>query len=135
MRNAFGIVLNLIASAMQSLWDGATTFKLGQGTAARNGIFSAELAQSGWTGVEDAFQNRFGYFHLYAKGCKDPLILTKDLGEVYYGEAYFKPYPCGVPNHAAITCALNMVRKYDIETEEIETIIIAVPSGALKDSY
>jgi hypothetical protein len=31
MRNAFGIVLNPIARAIQSLWDGATTFKLGLG--------------------------------------------------------------------------------------------------------
>lgn len=135
MRNAFGIVLNLIASAIQSLWDGATTFKLGQGTAARNGIFSAELAQSGWTGVEDALQSRFGYFHLYAKGCKDPAILIKDLGKIYYGEAYFKPYPCGMPNHVAINCALDIVRKYDIDTDNIEEIIITVPSGALKNSY
>ena len=135
MRHAFGIVLNLIASAIQSLWDGATTFKLGQGAAARNGIFSAELAQVGWTGAEDALQSRFGYFHLYAKGCKDPKILTKDLGKTYYGEAYFKPYPCGMPNHVAITCALNLARKYDIDTDNIEEIVITVPSGALKDSY
>jgi 2-methylcitrate dehydratase PrpD len=135
MRHAFGIVLNQIASAIQSLWDGATTFKLGQGTAARNGIFSAELAQSGWTGVEDALQSRFGYFHLYAKGCKDPDILTRDLGKTYYGEAYFKPYPCGMPNHIAIKCALNIVKEHDIHTADIEEVIITVPSGALKNSY
>jgi 2-methylcitrate dehydratase PrpD len=135
MRHAFGIVLNLIASAIQSLWDGATTFKLGQGTAARNGIFSAELAKAGWTGVEDALQSRFGYFHLYAKGCKDPDILTQDLGKVYYGEAYFKPYPCGMPNHIAIKCALDIVAKHDFETEDITEVMITVPTGALKNSY
>ena len=135
MRHAFGIVLNLIASAIQSLWDGATTFKLGQGTAARNGIFSAELAKAGWTGVEDALQSRFGYFHLYANGCKDPEILTRDLGKTYYGEAYFKPYPCGMPNHIAINCALSMIGKNDFDTEDIEEVIITVPSGALKNSY
>jgi 2-methylcitrate dehydratase PrpD len=135
MRHAFGIVLNLIASAIQSLWDGAATFKLGQGTAARNGIFSAELAKTGWTGVIDALQSRFGYFHLYAKGCKDPDILTRDLGKTYYGEAYFKPYPCGMPNHIAIKCALDMVAKNDFDTDDIEEVIITVPSGALKNSY
>ena len=135
MRHAFGIVLNLIASAIQSLWDGATTFKLGQGAASRNGIFSAELAKAGWTGVEDALQSRFGYFHLYAKGCKDPEILTKNLGKTYYGESYFKPYPCGMPNHVAIRCALKMVKKNNINTDDIEEIIITVPAGALKNSY
>jgi len=135
MRNAFGIVLNLIASAIQSLWDGATTFKLGQGTAARNGIFSAELAKAGWTGVEDALLSRFGYFHLYAKGCRDHEILIRDLGKRYYAEAYFKPYPCGMPNHPAIDCALEIVREHDIKAQDIEEIIITVPHGALANSY
>ena len=135
MRDAFGIVLNLIASAIQSLWDGATTFKLGQGTAARNGIFSAELAKAGWTGVEDALQSRFGYFQLYAKSCKDPDILTRDLGKKYYGEAYFKPYPCGLPNHVAINCALNLLRRNNIDPDKISEIIITVPTGALQNSY
>ena len=135
MRHAFGIVLNLIASAIQSLWDGATTFKLGQGTAARNGIFAAELARAGWTGAEDALLSRFGYFHLYAKGCKDAEILTRDLGKKYYGESYFKPYPCGMPNHIAINCALVLVQKHDINTEDIEEVTITVPPGALERSY
>lgn len=135
MRNAFGIVLNQIASAIQSLWDGATTFKLGQGTAARNGIFSAELAKVGWTGVTDALQSRFGYFTMYAKSCKDPNILTRDLGKTYYGESYFKPYPCGLPNHVAIKCALDLVKKHDIQSDQISEIIIYVPPGALQDSY
>ncbi|MFH1647105.1 MAG: MmgE/PrpD family protein [Chloroflexota bacterium] len=135
MRHAFGIVLNLIAAAIQSIWDGATTFKLGQGTAARHGIFAAELAAKGWTGVEDALQSRFGYFFLYARGCKDPNILTRDLGRKYYGEAYFKPYPCGMPNHIAINCALKLVKKYDINTDDIEEVILTVPPGALQRSY
>jgi 2-methylcitrate dehydratase PrpD len=134
-RNAFGIVLNTIASAIQSLWDGATTFKLGQGTAARNGIFSAELAKEGWTGVEDALLSKFGYFFLYAKGCKDPNIMTRDLGKKYYGESYFKPYPCGMPNHVAMDCALELVRKYGIRAEDITEVIIHVTHGTIGRSY
>ena len=135
IKHAFGIVLNLIASAIQSLWDGATAFKLGQGTAARNGIFAAELAKAGWTGVLDPLQSRFGYFNMYAKGCKDPNVLTKDLGRVYHGEAYFKPFPCGMPNHIAIRCALKMVENNNINTDDIEEVIITVPAGHLQSSY
>jgi 2-methylcitrate dehydratase PrpD len=134
-RNAFGIVLNTIASAIQSLWDGATTFKLGQGTAARNGIFSGELAKEGWTGVEDALLSRFGYFFLYAKGCKDPSLMTKDLGKKYYGESYFKPYPSGMPTHVAIDCALELVRKYGIKGDDVTEVIIHVTHGTIGRSY
>ncbi len=135
MKHAFGIVLNQIASAIQSLWDGATTFKLGQGTAAKNGIFSAELARAGWTGVIDALQSRFGYFAMYAGGCSDPDILTRDLGKTYYGEAYFKPYPCGLPNHVAIKSALSLMARYEIDCDRISKVIINVPSEALENSY
>ncbi len=134
-RMALGIVLNTIASAIQSLWDGATTFKLGQGTAARNGIFSAELAKAGWTGVDDALNSRFGYFTLYGAGCKDPGIMVKALGKVYYGEAYFKPYPSGLPTHNGIDAALALVKKHDINVDEIKTININLSPGTIGRSY
>jgi hypothetical protein len=41
--SAASIGLNMVAGSIQSLWDGAATFKLGQGTAARNGIFADQL--------------------------------------------------------------------------------------------
>jgi 2-methylcitrate dehydratase PrpD len=134
-RMAFGIVLNTIASAIQSLWDGATTFKLGQGTAARNGIFSTELAKAGWTGVEDALLSRFGYFTLYGAGCNNPDILIKDLGRKYYGEAYFKPYPSGLPTHNGIDAALALLNKHKIDIKEIEAINILFPTGTIGRSY
>jgi 2-methylcitrate dehydratase PrpD len=134
-RHALGIVLNLIASAIQSLWDGATTFKLGQGTAARNGIFAAELSRAGWTGAEDALLSSYGYFFLYAGGCKDPQILTRDLGKKFYAESYFKPYPCGMPNHQAIDAALAIANKYEIDMDKIEEIIIHVPYKSIGSSY
>jgi 2-methylcitrate dehydratase PrpD len=134
-RMAFGIVLNTIASAIQSLWDGATTFKLGQGTAAHNGIMSAELAWAGWTGPDDALLSRFGYFTLYGAGCKDPGILIKDLGRKYYGEAYFKPYPSGLPTHNGIDAALAMLKKQDIDIAKIESINIIFSPGTIGRSY
>jgi 2-methylcitrate dehydratase PrpD len=134
-RQSFGIVLNLIASAIQSLWDGAATFKLGQGTAARNGIFSAELAKAGWTGVEDALLSKFGYFFLYGGGCKDPAILTEDLGHKFYYEGYYKPYPCGMPNHPAIDAALAVAGSPGFNPSEIERVIINVPYRSIGSSY
>ncbi len=134
-RQTLGIVLNLIASAIQSLWDGATTFKLGQGTAGRNGIFSAELARAGWTGVEDALLSRFGYFFLYGGGCKDPAILTEDLGKIYYAEGYFKPYPSGMPTHAAIEAALAVANSPGFNAAGVDRIIINVPFKNIGTSY
>jgi 2-methylcitrate dehydratase len=131
MRHAFGIGLNMIAGSIQSLWDGAATFKLGQGTAARNGIFAAELAKAGWTGVEDPLISRFGYFNLYGRGCRKPELLTKFLGERYYVEETFKSHPCGWPNQGPIQCAMAIAGKQSIKVAEVEEVIIRLPGWHL----
>jgi len=133
MRYAFGIMLNQVAGASQGIWDGATTFKLGQGAAARNAIFSAELAKLGWTGVEDALLSRFGYFNLFTRGCKNPEMLTGDLGKKFYAEANFKPYPCCLATHRPIEAALSLVAGYPITAENIEKVTVGVPRGSLDD--
>ncbi len=126
IQNAFGIVLSQLSGSFQNIWDGAATFKLLQGLSAKNGILSAELSKAGLTGPEDALFSKFGYFHLYTKGCRDPEILIKDLGKKYYAEATFKVYPCCRANHAAIDCALNIVNTYAVENDRIDEIIIYV---------
>jgi 2-methylcitrate dehydratase PrpD len=126
MRNAFGIVINQMAGSMQNCWDGTTTFKMQQGTSARNGIFAAQLAKAGWVGPEDALFSKFGYYQLYTDGCANPEILTKDLGKKYYTEAHFKPYPACGGLHSAIDCALAMVNKHDTKAADIEEIVLYV---------
>ena len=135
MKHAFGIVLNQLAGSLQSIYDGATAFKLYQGTAARNGIFSAQLAQAGWTGPEDALLSKFGYYHLYTEGCKNPEIFTKDLGKSYYADATYKPYPCCRGNHPFIDCALAIVNKHDINAEDIEEVTVTAPTKGGLDGF
>jgi 2-methylcitrate dehydratase PrpD len=134
MRDAFGIVLNQLAGSFQNIWDGTTAFKLLQGLSARNGIFSARLAKSGWTGPEDALLGKFGYYHLYTEGCRHLEILTKDLGKKYYSDVTFKPYPCCRTTHPAIDCALTLVHKNPVDPQNIKKIILRAPRGAL-DSF
>jgi 2-methylcitrate dehydratase PrpD len=126
MKNAFGIALNYLAGSMQNCWDGATTFKMQQGISSRNGIFAAQLAKAGWIGMEDALFSRYGYYNIYTDGCVNPEILTKGLGEKYYTEGHFKPYPCCGGLHAAIDCALALTENHDINIDDIEEIILYV---------
>ena len=134
-KSAFGIVLGLIGGTLQCYWDGAPTFKLGQGTAAMHGIFAAKLAKRGWTGLDDALFSRYGYFAVYGGGCVDPGILTQDLGKKFYGEAYFKPYPSGMPTHAGIDAALALMNQNSIQVGEIQEVIIHVPYGQMTNFY
>jgi 2-methylcitrate dehydratase PrpD len=136
LRQAFGIGLNMIAGAIQSLWDGSAAFKLGQGTSARNGIFAAELAKEGWTGVEDTLQSRFGYYFLYGKGAAEkPEILTRFLGKKFYVEETFKSHPCGWPNQGPIQCAIEIAKKVSIKADDVEKVLVRLPEYSLKIYY
>jgi 2-methylcitrate dehydratase PrpD len=134
-KNAFGLVLGLIGGTLQCYWDGVPTFKLGQGTAATHGIFAAKLARSGWTGLYDPLFSRYGYFSVYGGGCVDPGILTRDLGKKFYGEAYFKPYPCGMPTHAGIDAALTLMSQNNVQADEIQEVVIHVPYSHMANFY
>jgi 2-methylcitrate dehydratase PrpD len=125
MLHAFGIALNQVSGTFQNIFDNVHTFKLPQGLAARGGIFSAELAQRGFTGVKDALFSKHGYFALYCRDY-DPDYLTKDLGAKFYANNTFKAYPCCRSTHAAIDCSLSLVSSTPINPDDIDEIIIDV---------
>jgi 2-methylcitrate dehydratase PrpD len=132
LRHAFGIVLNQLAGSLQNVWDFSTAFKLPQGLSARNGIFSAQLAKAGWTGPEDMLLGRYGYTNLYAQGCENPDILTKDLGKQYYSDSSFKPYPSCRGTNPPIDCATEIFRKYGVKADDIAEVVHYVPKEELE---
>ena len=132
MLNAFGIAYSHAAGNRQCIVDGALTKRLQAGQAASAGVFSAILAQTGFTGARNVFNGRFGFLELYQPNGHDASLLLRDLGTVFGGEALsYKPYPCGRPLHAAIDAALAartalaITRAGDIEAVTIE----ADPAG------
>ena len=132
MLHAFGIAYSHAAGNRQCILDGALTKRMQAGQAASAGVFSAVLAQTGFTGAHNIFNGRFGFLELYQPNGYDASLLLRDLGAVFCGEALsYKPYPCGRPLHAAIDAALaaraavGIVGADDIESVTIE----ADPAG------
>ena len=132
MLHAFGIAYSHAAGNRQCILDGALTKRMQAGQAASAGVFSAVLAQTGFTGAHNIFNGRFGFLELYQPNGYDASLLLRDLGAVFCGEALsYKPYPCGRPLHAAIDAelaartALGIVGAHDIESVTIE----ADPAG------
>ncbi|MFC1900151.1 MmgE/PrpD family protein [Chloroflexota bacterium] len=132
MKNAFGLVGRSDGFG-GGIWDGAPTFKIEQGTAARKGIVSAELAKAGWTGaIDPLFNERGGYF---SRQCEHPEILTMDLGKKFYYEVIFKPYPGGRPTHIPIDAALALAIKNDVNTDDIDEVILHLSVPAKYGHY
>ena len=132
MLHAFGIAYSHAAGNRQCILDGALTKRMQAGQAASAGVFSAVLAQTGFTGAHNIFNGRFGFLELYQPNGHEASLLLRDLGAVFCGEALsFKPYPCGRPLHAAIDAALaartalGIAGAGDIESVTIE----ADPAG------
>src|SRR6516165_11703529 len=132
MLHAFGIAYSHAAGNRQCILDGALTKRMQAGQAASAGVFSAVLAQTGFTGTRNIFNGRFGFLELYQPNGHDASLLLRDLGAVFCGEALsYKPYPCGRPLHAAIDAALaartalGIAGAGDIESVTIE----ADPAG------
>ncbi|MFC1921438.1 MmgE/PrpD family protein, partial [Chloroflexota bacterium] len=132
MKNAFGLVGKSDGFG-GGIWDGAPTFKIEQGTAARKGIVTAELAKAGWTGALDPLFNERGGF--FSRQCEHPEILTMDLGKKFYYEVIFKPYPGGRPTHIPIDAALNLASKNDINTDDIDEVILHLSVPAKYGHY
>jgi len=124
LKNAFGIVINMISGAGGGLGAGATTFKLSQGTSARSGVVAAELAKAGWTGIPDPFFGKSGYFTNFTTGCDNPGVLTRELGKKYYVEVVFKPYPGGRPTHTTIDVALALSKNHNFSVDDIEKVVV-----------
>ena len=99
MLNAFGIAYSHAAGNRQCILDGALTKRLQAGQAASAGVFSAVLAQTGFTGAHNIFNGRFGFLELYQPDGHDASLLTcATSAPRFHGEALsFKPYPVRPP--------------------------------------
>jgi aconitate decarboxylase len=126
MKHTLGLVGNS-DSFSGGIWDGAPTFKIGQGTAAMIGILAAQLAQAGWSGMIDPlFDQRAGFFK---RGCDHPEMLSAGLGRKFYVEGLFKPFPGGGPTQAPTAAAIAIVKKHGVSAEEIEEAILRTSPG------
>ena len=132
MMKAMGICLDHVTGHYQNVWDRSYSFKLSQGLSARSGIFSAQLAKKGWTATKDALLGKFAYFYLHFDDINDIDILMKNLGEKYYTDAHFKPYPSCRYNHGPVECILSLIGKHQIEAENIKEVNVYVSRSGLR---
>jgi 2-methylcitrate dehydratase PrpD len=137
MLAGFGIAYSQAAGNRQCILDGALSKRMQAGQAASAGVFSAVLAQTGFTGAHNIFVGRFGFFELYQPNGADPSVLLRDLGTAFRGEALsYKPYPCGRPLHAAIDAALAARAQLQIAGgDDIAAVTIETDPAGYSDQF
>src|SRR6266403_2110664 len=137
MLHAFGIAYSHAAGNRQCILDGALTKRMQAGQAASAGVFSAVLAQTGFTGARNIFNGRFGFLELYQPNGYDASVLLRDLGTAFRGEELsYKPYPCVRPLQAAIDAALAARAQLEIERpDDIASVTIEADPAGHSDQF
>jgi 2-methylcitrate dehydratase PrpD len=122
MVNAFGCAASQACGLVEML--GMPTKSLGVGNAARNGLWSALLAQRGFAGPGRPLEGRFGFFNATGEAPKLPALLD-GLGETWeLSKNAYKPYPGGVVIHPVIDCVLGLRAQNLFKTGDIVRIVV-----------
>lgn len=140
MVHAFGIAYSQAAGNRQCIVDGALTKRLQAGQAASSGVLAAILAREGFTGAQEVFAGRYGFFTMYQPDGYNLEEITDSLGKAFRGEELsFKPYPCGRPNHALLDAALALYRTLDLATagagKDIAEVVVTTDPQTYADQF
>ena len=94
---------------------------------ARNGVTSALLVQSGFTGVDDAFSGENNYFESFGPGV-NPGLLIEELGSRYeIQHTDIKKYSVGAPIQAPLDALLILRERHGLRAADVEAVTAHVP--------
>jgi 2-methylcitrate dehydratase PrpD len=101
------------------------------GMPARNGVTSALVVRSGWTGVDDIFSGADNYFQAYAPKAQ-PARLIDRLGERFeIAESDIKKWTVGSPIQGPLDAIDAILRKQSFEAEQVRRMTVRLaPSVA-----
>jgi 2-methylcitrate dehydratase PrpD len=101
------------------------------GMPARNGVTSALVVRSGWTGVDDIFSGADNYFQAYAPKAQ-PARLIDRLGERFeIAESDIKKWTVGSPIQGPLDAIDAILRKQSFEAEQARRVTVRLaPSVA-----
>ena len=122
---ALGLAATQSAGLCECL--GTPSKSVSVGNAARNGLFSALLAERGFEGPSEPLAGVQGFYHALAEN-PDLALLTDGWGEHWQIMATsYKPYPCGFVIHPVLDCVLDWRRQHP----DAEVVGVAVTGNPL----
>ena len=123
--NAIGIALSHAAGTQQPHRERRLTKRLQSAFAAQAGVFSAQLAQAGITGPDDALAGPYGVYAMFESG--DAHRALAGFGDSFASmSTSFKKFPCCACNHAAIDAALRLMVRHGIDGNDVEAAEVRI---------
>jgi 2-methylcitrate dehydratase PrpD len=122
MQNALGIGGSMAAGLMAAQ-EGAMVKRLHAGRAAEGGVYAAELAKRGFTGISDVVEAGYGGFLSSYSRTPNVARLTEDLGTVWETQRIgFKLYPNVTSIHTALDALRHIMTTHGLAADDIRTV-------------
>lgn len=133
--NAIGTAAQQAASLMGTQGGGMGKRMLA-GKAAHSGVLAAQLAQHGFTNVDNIFECGYGSFpSAFCGGREDFTLdeLDKGFGEIWLTRGVnFKLWAARVPIHPSMEAIKSIRREDPLEPQNVEHVLIRLPLGSFR---
>ncbi|MCJ7624533.1 MAG: MmgE/PrpD family protein, partial [Anaerolineaceae bacterium] len=93
---------------------------------AYTGLLAAFLAEKGFTGPRTVFEGQYGFIDVVLNGNFDYQRLTEDTQDLQIMYAGLKRFCSCYSTHAHIQATLEIVEKYNVQPEDIESVKIVL---------
>ena len=115
------------AGGLMAAQEGAMVKRFHSGRAAQSGIYSAQLAERGFTGIEDVLEAAYGGFLATHSDGPAPGLLTAGLGSVWETlNVGYKPYAAVTSIHTTLDALLQIMRKHGLTADDIAGVEASV---------
>ncbi|MGH6620560.1 MAG: MmgE/PrpD family protein, partial [Alphaproteobacteria bacterium] len=107
--------------------EGAMVKRFHSGRAAQSGVYAAELARRGFTGIEDVLEAAYGGFLATHSDNPAPEKLVAGLGSEWETlNVGYKPYAAVTSIHTALDALLQIMRDHALRADDIAAIEASV---------
>lgn len=115
------------AGGLMAAQEGAMVKRFHSGRAAQSGVYSALLAERGFTGISDVLEAGYGGYLSTYSGEPKPARLTDGLGtEWETGKIGYKPYAAVTSIHTALDGLAFLMREHRLSADDIESVDAAL---------
>ena len=122
MQHTLGIVGSQ-AGGLMAAQEGAMVKRFHCGRAAQSGVYSALLAQRGFTGVPDVLEAPYGGFLSSLSSKPNPQRLTAGLGTIWETvNVGYKPHAAVTSIHTALDALADLMRENKLKADDIATV-------------
>jgi 2-methylcitrate dehydratase PrpD len=125
-QHALGIVGSQ-AGGLMAAQEGAMVKRLHSGRAAQSGVYAAQLAHRGFTGVLDVLEAGYGGFLATHSDQPNPQRLTAGLGSTWEVlNVGYKPHASVTSIHTALDGLAEIMRESELSAEDIEAVEVGL---------